>query len=170
MKSSEFAEIVSSTKKVVLSAIQKNLYERFSYAIDDVVQETYIRAYNAIQKGKFRGESELSTYLYTIAKNEALRANSNLEREERKIEKLKKEYRPGARFTSFFSFERILELLGIMPDIYSKVLKRQMDGKSIEEISGELGIAEGTVKSRSSRGKEFIRENYRKESENEHGV
>ncbi len=40
MTESEFTEIVSSTREIVLSAIEKNLAERFSYAIDDVAQET----------------------------------------------------------------------------------------------------------------------------------
>lgn len=167
MKSIEFTNIVSSTKKIVLSAIQKNLAERFSFAIDDVVQETYLRAFNALKSGKFRGDSELSTYLYTIARNEALRANSIFEREERKIEKLKKEPETAGIFLSFFSVEKILELLGIMPDAYSSVIKRQMMGKSIEEISNELGIARGTVKSRASRGKDFIRKHYFKEPDDE---
>ncbi len=34
MTESEFTEIVSSTREIVLSAIEKNLAERFSYAID----------------------------------------------------------------------------------------------------------------------------------------
>ena len=160
MKSIDFTDIVSSTKKIVLSAIQKNLAERFSYAIDDVVQETYIKAYNALKDGKFRGDSELGTYLYKIAKNESLRANTQLEREEIKIEKMKKEPSDSTSLVSFFSIEKILELIGLMPDHYGKVLQRQLQGKSFDEISGELGISRGTVKSRSFRGKEFIRKNY----------
>ncbi|KPA30808.1 putative terminase, ATPase subunit, gpP-like protein [Leptospira interrogans] len=50
MTESEFAEIVNSTRNTVLSAIEKNLAERFYYAIDDVAQETYFRAYKALKK------------------------------------------------------------------------------------------------------------------------
>ncbi len=42
MTEREFAEIVGRTKKVVLSAIEKNLASRFYHSIDDVVQETYL--------------------------------------------------------------------------------------------------------------------------------
>src|SRR5687768_2554826 len=37
---------------------------------EDIVQETYVRAYAAL--GRFRGESSLSTWLTRIALNEAL--------------------------------------------------------------------------------------------------
>jgi DNA-directed RNA polymerase specialized sigma24 family protein len=59
MTEREFADIVGRTKKVVLSAIEKNLASRFYHSIDDVVQETYLRAYSSLTKGKFRGESSL---------------------------------------------------------------------------------------------------------------
>jgi RNA polymerase sigma-70 factor (ECF subfamily) len=50
MTNSDFTEIVNSTKSIVLSAIEKNLAERFFHSIDDVVQETYLRAYKALVK------------------------------------------------------------------------------------------------------------------------
>nr|WP_231293371.1 sigma factor [Leptospira sp. serovar Kenya] len=90
MTESEFTEIVSSTREIVLSAIEKNLAERFSYAIDDVAQETYFRAYKALKKDQFRQESKLSTWLYTIARNESLRMNDKLRKEEERAEKLTK--------------------------------------------------------------------------------
>jgi RNA polymerase sigma-70 factor (ECF subfamily) len=63
MTEAEFTEIVESTKRVVLSAIEKNLYPRFLHAIDDVVQETYLRAYKSLQKKQFEGRSALPTSL-----------------------------------------------------------------------------------------------------------
>ncbi|MCB1142398.1 MAG: RNA polymerase sigma factor [Leptospiraceae bacterium] len=158
MESNEFAKIVNSTKRVVLSAVQKNLAERFSYAIDDVVQETYIRAFRALEKGKFRGESEISTWLYTIARNEALRVNARQEKEEKKLEKLKKDsLENSGGFTSFFSIDSMMELMKRLPEHYSSVLQKQLSGKTEKEISGELGISPGTVKSRASRGRSLIK-------------
>lgn len=167
MNSDDFSNIVKNTKKVVLSAIHKSLAERFLYAIDDVVQETYIKAYKSLSNGKFRGESELSTYLYKIARNESLKANKSLEKEERKLEKLKNEPLQNSDYKSIFSMERIMKLIGIMPDPYAEVLQRQIQGKSFGEISVELGISGGTVKSRAFRGREFIRKNYPKGGQNE---
>ena len=42
MNEKEFSAIVAETKAVVLSAIEKNLAERFYHAVDDVAQETYL--------------------------------------------------------------------------------------------------------------------------------
>jgi len=80
----QFAKIVKETKSVILSAIRTNLYEYYAYAVDDVVQETYLRAYKSLIKDKFQNKSTLVTWLYAIARNEALRMNSKLKNEERK--------------------------------------------------------------------------------------
>ncbi|HEY1405165.1 MAG TPA: hypothetical protein VF857_01020, partial [Spirochaetota bacterium] len=67
MDDKEFAIIVRKTKKVVLSSIGRHLPARFSHAIDDIAQESYIRAYRSLVKGAFRNESSLETWLYAIA-------------------------------------------------------------------------------------------------------
>src|SRR3989339_485034 len=79
-----FAKIIRETKVVVLSAVKKHLFEHYAHALDDVVQETYFKAFDSLVKEKFREESKLSTWLYVIAKNEALRMNGKLKREEQK--------------------------------------------------------------------------------------
>src|SRR6185295_731328 len=88
MTEEEFSTIVDNTKAIVLSAVEKNLFARFYHAIDDVVQETYLRGFRGLQKKQFEGRSALSTWLYAIARNESLRMNEKLMREERKTEKL----------------------------------------------------------------------------------
>src|SRR5271157_5838929 len=88
MTEKEFADIVGSTKKIVLSAIEKHLSARFYHAIDDIAQESYLRAYRSIIKNKFRGDSKIETWLYAIARNEALRMNDRLAREEEKFKKV----------------------------------------------------------------------------------
>jgi hypothetical protein len=57
MNEREFAKIVAETKGIVLSAIEKHLDFRFSHAIDDVVQESYLRAKKSLVKGAFTEES-----------------------------------------------------------------------------------------------------------------
>lgn len=108
MTESEFAEIVNSTRNTVLSAIEKNLAERFYYAIDDVAQETYFRAYKALKKNQFRQESKLSTWLYTIARNESLRMNDKLRKEEARAEKLINSKKRGRLSRSQIESEREL--------------------------------------------------------------
>lgn len=155
MNEREFADIVGRTKKVVLSAIEKNLASRFYHSIDDVVQETYIRAYGSLTKGKFRGESSIDTWLYSIARNESLRMNDRLAREERKQKKLSEEdnfFEENTDDNIALLQENIMKL----PDKYGSVLSLVSLGYSLNQISEKLGLNIGTVKSRISRGKKII--------------
>ena len=82
MKVSEeqFAAIVNETKGIVLAAVRSHLFEHYAHAIDDVVQETYLRAYKSLVKDKFQNKSKISTWLYAIARNESLRMNGKLKK------------------------------------------------------------------------------------------
>jgi len=164
MTEREFAEIVKRTKKTVLSAIEKNMASRFYHAIDDVAQETYIRAFNGLVKNSFRGDSSLETWLYKIAKNESLRMNHKLMREEEKAKKISENslteqiQKPDSEDSGYLN-----EQLTLLPEKYRSVLTLTSLGFSINDISQKLGIRPGTVKSRTSRGKKFIHENIRRE-------
>jgi RNA polymerase sigma factor (sigma-70 family) len=166
MNEREFAGFVKDTKKMVLSAIGKNMTPRFYHAIDDVAQETYIRAYRALEKNNFKGDSSIETWLYTIARNESIRMNNKLLREEEKSKKV---------FTAFDETESedyssdsedaefIHEHISLLPEKYRDVLVLSSQGFNISDISQKLGIPSGTVKSRSARGKKMILENIRRE-------
>lgn len=157
MNADDFTLIVKNTKKVVLSAIEKNLAERFYHAIDDVAQETYIRAYRGLVKNSFRADSSIETWLYAIARNESLRMNRKLMREEEKAlrsarhNELKVE--EAAPDTSILH-----EGINALPDKYRHVLRMMTEGLKVNEISAKLGIRPGTVKSRASRGKKIIQD------------
>lgn len=163
MKSTEFSEIISETKAVVLSAVRKHLAERFSHSLDDVVQEVYLRAYSSLVKGKFRNDSSFSTYIYAIARNESLRMNEKLIREERKMEKLKNERseKTGDSESFFWDIKKYMEKI---PKLYSDVLSLFLKGKSEKEIAAELGVPKGTVKSRANRGREMLKREMEKET------
>jgi RNA polymerase sigma-70 factor (ECF subfamily) len=164
MTSTEFSKIISETKSVVLSAIRKNLAERFSDSIDDVVQEVYIRAYKSLSQDKFRKDSSISTWLYTIARNESLRMNEKLIREEKKVEKLKLQTKETySEVEDKGTLEKIKDTIGKIPAIYSSVLIKLIEGKSEKKIAEELAIAQGTVKSRISRGKQMIKDSVKEE-------
>lgn len=172
MTESEFTDIVSSTRDIVLSAIEKNLAERFSYAIDDVAQETYFRAYKALKKDQFRKESKLSTWLYAIARNESLRMNDKLKREEERAEKLARSKKPEDFITKNSNMNgksgdaesNSQEVIGLLrsllvkiPDKYRKVLEFYMAGYTEKQIAETMGVKPGTVKSRAARGKEMMK-------------
>ena len=159
MNADDFALIVRRTKKIVLSAIGKTLAERFHHAIDDVAQETYIRAYRGLVKNSFRGDSSIETWLYAIARNESLRMNKKLMREEEKAMRsaLHAEHE-NSRAAPDTDTIRLHEGINALPEKYGSVLKMMAAGLRINEISAKLGIRPGTVKSRAFRGKKIIQD------------
>ena len=167
MNEKEFAEIVKNTKKTVLSAIGKNMAPRFYHAIDDVAQETYIRAYRALEGNSFKGDSSIETWIYVIARNESIRMNTKLLREEDKSKKALTAFEEAnsENFSADFdNSEYINEHITLLPEKYRDVLILTYKGFNISDISKKLGIPSGTVKSRSARGKKMILENIRRES------
>ena len=167
MNEKEFAEIVKNTKKAVLSAIGKNMTPRFYHAIDDVAQETYIRAYRALEKNSFRGDSSIETWIYVIARNESIRMNKKLLREEEKSKKIlavldKMESDDDSSDSE--DAEYMQEHISLLPEKYRDVLILSSKGFNISDISQKLGIPSGTVKSRTARGKEMLLKNIRRES------
>ena len=156
MNEIEFASIVGRTKKTVLLAVRKHLAVRFSYATDDVVQETYMRGYRHLANGKFRNESSIESWLYAIAKNESYRMNKRLWREEEKAEKSAEQlaYQPDHIFQE--NHIHLGKLIDRLPEIYREVVMLKLQGLSEVEIASQLRINEGRVKSRFFRGKELL--------------
>ncbi len=158
-----FSQIIKETKLLVLKTIGETLIDRFDDSTEDIFQEVYFRAYKALKKGQFKGESKVSTWIYTIAKNESNRVNSKRLREEEKAKKfldagMFQEFTKDEE-TSFLESSRIDSLLERVPIVYHKALSLYLAGRSMDEIASELSIKQGTVKSRIFRAKLWIREN-----------
>ena len=153
----DFASIVRETKAVVLSAVRSHLPARYFYAIDDVVQETYIRAFRALEKGSFRGDAAMTSWLYTIARNESIRIAKKLDREEEKaVRHADKELLESVPDDGPDA-DDLAAMIERMPDEYRGVFSLLLQGKKTTAISKELGIPAGTVKSRIFRGREMMR-------------
>ncbi|MFH0974181.1 MAG: RNA polymerase sigma factor [Spirochaetota bacterium] len=160
MTDNEFAEVVSSTKGIVLSAVKKHLAAQYFHSIDDVVQETYLRAYRSLAKNAFKGKSSIETWLYAIARNESLRMMKKLNREEikfrKKAEKMEElESAISAEEQNDINIKKmdLKIIINSMPEKYGKVLELFSQGYSEKQIARELSIKKGTVKSRIFRGK-----------------
>ncbi len=167
MNKEAFASIIEETKSVVLKAIRNNLFSEYYYAIDDVVQETYIRAYRSLIRNKFKEESKLSSWLFTIAKNESIRMNKKLKAGERRREKY---FEKNMEYLNDGSdnieekiekedlFLKLSEAVKRLPDKYEDVIDLYMKGFNEKQIAKFLSISKGTVKSRVHRGKEKLKE------------
>ena len=152
MTQKEFAIIVGKTKAIVLQAVRKHLAAQFYEAIDDVVQETYIRAYRSLVAGKFKEESSLETWLYRIAANEAKRMTQKMLREENKRNRLFHSINLNPPEIQYDELS-LMPVIEKLPEKYKDVIKLKALGNDENEIAGTLGIPKGTVKSRLSRGK-----------------
>jgi len=156
--------IIAETKRPVLAAIRRYLDADYFYAIDDVAQEVYLRAYRALEKGKLREASKIRSYLYTIAKNESLRMNVRLAREVHKAEKfLVAEKEKFSRMHEIETddaeqLEKIRGAITALPQHYAQVVELTLAGLNHKEIIERLKIKPGTVKSRLSRGLSMLRE------------
>ncbi len=163
MNEKEFSSIVAETKKVVLTAIGKTLDPEFADYLDDVVQETYLRAFSALSKNKFKNEAKLSTWLYQIARNESLRMNKKLIRENKNREEidmasLQQAEPENAQNTANPDYQSMVHLLiDKLPDKYRSVMELDMQGYRDNQIAEKLNISLGTVKSRNSRAREQLR-------------
>lgn len=140
----------------------------------DLTQETFLRAFQSI--GHFRGESDLRTWIYRIAINQARNRWRWWRRRRRDttvsldapqpngtaslVETLKSDNgRNPETDTLAHERERALKkALSSLKRVYREaVVLRDIEGFAYEEIAVALDISVGTVKSRLARGRQELR-------------
>lgn len=147
-------------------------YIRDSGEVDDVTQETFIKAYRAL--GNFRGESAFYTWLYRIAINCAknylaspgrhIVPASELESEDdedaesfERAASLQDVATPDAEYASKQIAETVNRAMAALPeDLRTAVTLREIEGLSYEEIAEAMDCPIGTVRSRIFRAREAI--------------
>ena len=145
--------------------------------VEDIAQETFIRAYRALPQ--FRGESAFYTWLYRIAVNSAKKALSDLKRDPVITEAafaLREEddetSLAGAELTDGETPESVLAskeiaatvnaaIEALSEDLRQAITLREIEGLSYEEIAEAMNCPIGTVRSRIFRAREAIAERLR---------
>lgn len=140
--------------------------------VEDIAQETFIRAYRALPK--FRGDSQFYTWLYRIAINTAKKfllelkrdptvSQSTLERRSEEDETFQPKSEPSTDETpeSVLAAKEIGQavnaVLDALPvDLRQAITLREMDGLSYEEIAEVMNCPVGTVRSRIFRAREAV--------------
>jgi RNA polymerase sigma-70 factor (ECF subfamily) len=163
MDQKEIEGLISKTKKLVLTTIKKYIIgEAISY-IDDIVQEVYLRLIVSLKKGQFKNKSKLTTYLYQIAKNETLRVNEKIIKENQKKEKINqfwqitKELFYLENYQTVLLKEKILLNSKYLSSTQKEILDLYLQGYKLQEIAEKLKLQEGTVKSNIFRIKNKIK-------------
>ena len=140
--------------------------------VEDIAQETFIRAYRALHQ--FRGESQFYTWLYRIAVNTAKKFLLELRRDPTMSENIGKSDDDGdetswagSEPTTDETPESILAakevglavnaaLQALPEDLRQALTLREIEGLSYEDISEAMNCPIGTVRSRIFRAREAI--------------
>lgn len=126
---------------------------------EDVTQDVFITAYRKF--GQFRGDASIGTWLYRIARNQAL----NRKRRARfrvphlPIESLGGEMAAQSDDPLLYEErEHLARCLERLNDTYRTAFyMHYWMGSTVEEVAAALGVAPGTVKSYLARGRDRLR-------------
>ncbi|MDO8719918.1 MAG: RNA polymerase sigma factor RpoE [Polaromonas sp.] len=152
--------------------------------VEDIAQETFIRAYRAL--AQFRGEAQFYTWLYRIAVNTAKKALMDLKRnptvsenffksgDDDETSPLEHELTSSETPDAVLASKEIAEIINAAMDALPEELRqaitlREIEGLSYEEISDAMGCPIGTVRSRIFRAREAISEKVKPLLENQSG-
>jgi RNA polymerase sigma-70 factor, ECF subfamily len=140
--------------------------------VQDVAQESFIRAYRALPQ--FRGESAFYTWLYRIAVNTAKKALVEMKRdpvltessrsrvgEDDETYRVDNELSDGETPEALLASKEIAATVNAAIDALSDELRqaitlREIEGLSYEEIADVMNCPIGTVRSRIFRAREAI--------------
>ena len=141
-------------------------YVRRAVDVEDIVQDTFIRAYRGL--ASFRGQSTFYSWLYRIATNVALSAAQRDPMPVATLEDADERafaFEPGASDAE--NPERTLmasqiadsvqrALARLKPELAEPLMLFEVEGKTYPQIADMLGVPIGTVRTRIFRAREFI--------------
>ena len=155
--------------------------------VEDIAQETFIRAYRALSQ--FRGEAQFYTWLYRIAVNTAKKALVDLKRdplvsettlrggggdEEDETSAVENELTSAETPETVLAAKEIAAAVNsameaLPEELRQAVTLREIDGLSYEEIAEVMNCPIGTVRSRIFRAREAISAKVKPMLENQTG-
>ena len=163
--SSAFAQIVDAHEKNVYNLALRTLQNPED--AQDITQEVFLKVYSEL--GSFRGDSRLSVWLYRVTYNMCI----DLLRKQKRRPTVSLTYEteggeeemefPDTRYTPESELERkelqiaVQDALAQLSEEHRRILlMREFADFSYTEIAQQLGIQEGTVKSRIARARERV--------------
>lgn len=161
---SNFEFLVDKYTNLIYSQAIK--YTQNQDEAEDITQDVLLIVFESLST--FRGESQFSTWLYTITKNELIKRykkkkNFHIETHENltQIEKLKRwseNISPEVQLLKEEMVHTIQNLVAKLPHSYKKPLTLYyFEGLSYREIADKMNLKINTLKSNIYRGKEIIK-------------
>ncbi|MCB1890171.1 MAG: RNA polymerase sigma factor RpoE [Rhodocyclaceae bacterium] len=164
-----FGLLVSKYQRKLMRLLSRLI--RDAGEVEDVAQETFIKAYRALPS--FRGDSAFYTWLYRIGINTAKNylvsqgrrapTSTGFDSEEAESfeegDQLRDINTPERMLLSKQIGETIESAMQALPDeLRTAIVLRELEGLSYEEIAGIMDCPIGTVRSRIFRAREAIAE------------
>ncbi len=161
-----FESIVGKYQRALFHHINRMVRDK--QEIDDLVQESFIKAFAAL--GSYSTEYAFSTWLYKIATNHTIdylrrkklptvSINKPVQTKEGEVEFEVPDvtYRPDRHIVEDQRRALIQEAIDSLPDKYNRVIvMRHQQEKSYEDIAEELDLPLGTVKAHIFRARELL--------------
>lgn len=151
------AEFIARYQRRVFALLSRMLVNR-GHLVEDLAQETFLRALSALKRFEVNGPSRLSTWLLTIATRLALdelRRRGEPANEAELLRLVDPRSNDPLNAVLVRNVERAAR--GLSPDHRAIVLLREAHGFSYEELAEVLELDVGTVKSRLSRARDALR-------------
>jgi RNA polymerase sigma-70 factor (ECF subfamily) len=132
-----------------------------SHQREDIRQEVHQRLFRNLSQGHFRGSSSLRTYVVQITKFTCIEFLRRKIRDRSvdldSVDLHDPTPSPEQRLAAVEKEERVAEAFATLPDgcrqLFEMIFERRLP---YQEISRNLGVAEGTVKSRAWRCRELL--------------
>jgi RNA polymerase sigma-70 factor, ECF subfamily len=150
LSESAFAGLVGASKDKLFRAAARIL-GRFADA-EDVVQETYMKAYDAIEAGTLALEPAPLGWLYRTTVNGALdqlRARKNRKQDELSEAVSDQMVAPGLPLDVWVAVTELRALVDALPpDERVAWILKEIEGHTSKEVGAILGVSEGAIEQR----------------------
>ena len=154
-----FEVIVRSTQRSLLRAAARVLGSREDAL--DVLQEAYVRAFDALVEGSFDGRSKVSSWLYRVVVNaslDALRARRRRPTVPLPDHELEGEGGPAEARVALAELARMLDVLP--EEQRAALVLRELEGLSNAEVAEVLQTTEGAIEQRLIRARATLRRRF----------
>ncbi|MCI0451417.1 MAG: RNA polymerase sigma factor [Candidatus Latescibacteria bacterium] len=151
-----FRDLVAKHHSTAYAVVRAILGPQRFDDVDDVMQLVYLKTYQGL--GTFRGESKFSTWLYMIARREALDVVAKKRVDTTSVDDVeiaaRAEEAPDVATRDRDTREQVERALAELDESYRTAIElRYMAEKSYEEIAELMRLPVGTVKTYVHRGK-----------------
>jgi RNA polymerase sigma-70 factor (ECF subfamily) len=165
-RADDFEVIIRRYQEKLSNLIRRHLHREDE--LEDAMQDIFLRIYTSLPR--FRGRSNLYTWIYSIASNyliDRLRKRRHRKVSEAELEESGRELRSDGDGNPVPSFERTEEasilwqaMEGMDPLFRNILILREVEDMSYEELAVILKVGMGTVKSRLFRARAELKKRY----------